>query len=80
MHDLALVRARLGDAARFRTGNSLLLVAADLTVRRLIGHVAAGTMTPAAALAVALAAENAALSVDHVSPPECPHDRARISL
>ena len=78
MEALDTIRRRLADAARSRTANGLLCIAADLTCRRLADHVAAGTMTADDALAVALAAEDAAHSVAHVSRLEIPHDRASL--
>lgn len=81
MHDLLLVRRRLADAARLRTASALFLSAAGVHVARLAAHAAAGRMPLADALAAALAAEAAALSIPHVSPLECPaYERHRISL
>ncbi|MCJ2015540.1 hypothetical protein [Methylobacterium sp. J-076] len=80
MSDLNIVRRRIADAARARTANALFCIAADLTVTRLAAHVAAGTMSPADALAEAHDAEAAAMRTRHVNNPEHLHGRHRISL
>lgn len=78
MHDLLLVRRRLADAARSRAASRLFCIAAELKIARLADHVAAGTMTIAAAHEIALAADTAAHSVADVSPLELPHDRVSL--
>lgn len=78
MHDLLLVRRRLADAAGLRTASALFLSAAGVHVARLAALAAAGRMPLPDAIAAALVAEAAALSVPNVMPLEAHDDRVSL--
>lgn len=80
MNDLALVRRHLADAARLRTASALFLSAAGVHVARLAAPAAVGRLPFADALAAALVAEAAALSVPDVMPLENTDATTRIFL
>ncbi|SFV16815.1 hypothetical protein SAMN02799631_06531 [Methylobacterium sp. 174MFSha1.1] len=68
--ELKAVADRLSLAAACRRANGVISSGVAIIVQRLAGHVATGEVSLEKALATALAAEAAALSVPHVPPLE----------
>ncbi|TGD99747.1 hypothetical protein [Methylobacterium nonmethylotrophicum] len=68
--EFQVVADRLRTAARSRDANGVLAGGVGIILQRLADRVAAGLDDPATALATALAAEKAALSIPDVQPVE----------